>query len=110
MQRDCTREAGAPLYVTENGAAFDDQVADDGTVHDTDRATYLLAHLDAVSAAIDAGVDVRGYFCWSLLDNFEWAWGYHKRFGLIRVDYNTLERTPKHSALAYRDAIEAAGG
>jgi beta-glucosidase len=108
VQRDYTGAAGVPLYVTENGAAFDDAVAPDGTVPDADRASFLLAHLDAVAAARDAGVDVRGYFYWSLLDNFEWAWGYEKRFGLVRVDYATQERTLKQSALAYRDAIAAA--
>jgi beta-glucosidase len=94
-----------PLYVTENGAAYNDEVADDGAVHDADRVAYLEAHLAAVGDAIAAGVDVRGYFYWSLLDNFEWAWGYAKRFGIVRVDYETLERTPKDSALRYARVI-----
>jgi beta-glucosidase len=98
------------MYVTENGAAFEDAVADDGSVADAERASFLVAHLDAVADAIEAGADVRGYFYWSLLDNFEWAWGYEKRFGLVRVDYATQARTLKHSALAYRDAIAAARG
>ncbi|WP_167051359.1 GH1 family beta-glucosidase [Salinibacterium sp. ZJ77] len=110
VQRDYTGRLGVPLYVTENGAAFDDQVSADGAVHDAHRVSFVLEHLDAVSAAIDAGIDVRGYFYWSLLDNFEWAWGYHKRFGLIRVDYDTLERTLKESALAFRDAIAGVRG
>jgi beta-glucosidase len=108
LQREYTGPAGIPMYVTENGAAFDDVVAADGSVPDADRASFLLAHLDAVAAAREAGADVRGYFYWSLLDNFEWAWGYEKRFGLVRVDYATQTRTLKHSALAYRDAIAAA--
>ncbi|AYF96909.1 GH1 family beta-glucosidase [Protaetiibacter intestinalis] len=108
VSRDYTGPAGIPVYVTENGAAFDDVVAEDGSVPDADRVAFLQAHLDAVSEARWRGVDVRGYFYWSLLDNFEWAWGYEKRFGLVRVDYDTQQRTLKDSALAYRDAIAAA--
>ncbi|MFT4285105.1 MAG: GH1 family beta-glucosidase [Protaetiibacter sp.] len=108
LQRDYTGPAGVPMFVTENGAAFDDVVAADGSVPDADRVAFLQAHLDAVSEARWRGVDVRGYFYWSLLDNFEWAWGYEKRFGLVRVDYDTQQRTLKDSALAYRDAIAAA--
>ncbi|MBD5786279.1 beta-glucosidase [Cellulosimicrobium terreum] len=95
-----------PLMVTENGAAFDDEVTvgADGTprVHDDRRVAYLHDHVDAVGAAVDAGADVRGYFAWSLLDNFEWGYGYDRRFGIIRVDYDTLERTWKDSAHWYR--------
>jgi beta-glucosidase len=90
------------LMVTENGAAFDDEVAPDGAVHDPLRVAYLHDHIDAVGAARDAGADVRGYFAWSLMDNFEWSYGYSKRFGIIRVDYDTLERTWKDSAHWYR--------
>jgi beta-glucosidase len=93
------------LSVTENGAAYNDVVADDGVVHDADRTEFLRLHLDAILDAIDEGVNVYGYFYWSLMDNYEWAWGYHKRFGLVRVDYDTLERTPKHSALEYKRII-----
>jgi beta-glucosidase len=93
-----------PIYITENGAAFDDPV-EDGAVHDARRIAYLDAHLRAVHAAIHAGVDVRGYFQWSLMDNFEWSQGYHKRFGMVHVDYDTLARTPKDSAFWYRDVI-----
>ncbi|WP_066043335.1 glycoside hydrolase family 1 protein [Herbiconiux solani] len=99
-----------PLYVTENGAAYDDTVSPDGAVHDELRTRYILDHIAAVSAAIQDGADVRGYFVWSLLDNFEWAWGYGKRFGIVRVDYDTLERTPKDSALTYAGLIEAVRG
>jgi len=92
-----------PLMITENGAAFADEVAPDGRIHDERRVTYLHDHLEAVGVAIDAGADVRGYFVWSLLDNFEWAYGYSKRFGIIRVDFDTLERTWKDSAFWYRE-------
>jgi beta-glucosidase len=97
------------LMITENGAAFDDVVADDGAVHDTDRISYLHGHLGAAHDAIAAGVDLRGYFVWSLMDNFEWAWGYSKRFGIVRVDYPTGERLVKDSARWYRDVIAAGG-
>jgi beta-glucosidase len=93
------------LYVTENGAAYDDIVEADGRVHDADRAEYLRTHLGAIQDAIDDGVEVKGYFYWSLMDNFEWAWGYDKRFGLVRVDYDTQERTLKDSAIEYARII-----
>jgi beta-glucosidase len=93
-----------PLMVTENGAAFDD-VVEDGRVRDERRITYLRDHIAAVERACDAGADVRGYFAWSLLDNFEWAYGYSKRFGLVHVDYETGKRTWKDSAHWYRDTI-----
>jgi beta-glucosidase len=103
-----------PLYVTENGAAYDDTVTEgtDGreAVHDAQRTQYILDHIQAVSDAIADGADVRGYFVWSLLDNYEWAWGYGKRFGIVRVDYDTLVRTPKDSALAYAEVIAGAAG
>ncbi len=94
-----------PLMVTENGAAFYDTVGDDGQVHDADRVAYLHAHIDEVGRAIDAGADVRGYFLWSLLDNFEWSWGYDRRFGIIRVDYDTQQRTVKDSGRWYSRLI-----
>jgi beta-glucosidase len=93
---------GQPLMVTENGAAFYDVVSADGAIHDDDRVDYLHRHIDAVGKAMDAGADVRGYFVWSLLDNFEWGWGYDRRFGIIRVDYDTLLRTWKDSAHWYK--------
>ncbi|WP_322937083.1 GH1 family beta-glucosidase [Nocardioides bizhenqiangii] len=92
-----------PIYITENGAAYDDAVSPDGSVHDPERWGYIGSHLRAVHAAMAAGVDVRGYFAWSLLDNFEWAFGYGQRFGIVHVDYETLRRTPKTSALRYAD-------
>ncbi len=98
-----------PLVITENGAAFDDEVSvdDDGRprVHDPRRVAYLHDHVAAVGAALDAGADVRGYIAWSLLDNFEWGWGYTKRFGIVRVDYETLERVWKDSAHWYRRLV-----
>ncbi|PWD50625.1 beta-glucosidase [Serinibacter arcticus] len=103
---DLTRRYPAlPTMVTENGAAFEDEVSADGRVHDPRRVSYLHDHVAAVDAAREAGADVRGYFAWSLLDNFEWAWGYERRFGIIRVDYSTLERTWKDSAHWYRRLI-----
>ncbi|SEB45251.1 beta-glucosidase [Paramicrobacterium humi] len=90
-----------PLYVTENGAAYEDVVSPDGHVHDAERTAYIRDHIQAVSDAIADGADVRGYFVWSLLDNFEWSWGYDKRFGIVRVDYDTFERTVKDSGLEY---------
>ena len=80
---------GLPLMITENGAAFPTTVDADGRVRDADRIAYLEGHIAAVRRAIAAGVDVRGYFVWSLLDNFEWAHGYSKRFGIVHVDYAT---------------------
>ena len=99
------RYPGLPMMITENGAAFDDALAPDGRIHDDARVDYLRRHVDAVAHAMDAGADVRGYFVWSLLDNFEWAYGFSRRFGVIRVDYDTLERTWKDSAYFYRDLV-----
>jgi beta-glucosidase len=99
LHEDYAGPAGVMLHVTENGAAFDDVVEADGSVDDRARVEYVRAHLGAVLDAVDAGAPVGGYFYWSLLDNFEWAWGYEKRFGIVRVDYDTQERTPKASAL-----------
>ncbi|GAB3965195.1 GH1 family beta-glucosidase [Actinoallomurus acanthiterrae] len=96
---------GVPLMITENGAAFDDRVDADGRVRDQRRIDYLRDHFAAVGRARAAGADVRGYFVWSLLDNFEWAYGYSKRFGIVHVDYATQKRTWKDSAHWYRDVI-----
>ncbi len=100
---------GLPLVITENGAAFDDVVEASGAIHDRERVDFLREHVAAVHAAIEQGADVRGYIVWSLLDNFEWSFGYDKRFGLVHVDYDTLERRPKDSASWYRDVIAANG-
>jgi beta-glucosidase len=94
------------LMVTENGAAFPDEVQHDGRIHDRERTAYLDEHIRAVRAAIAAGVPVTGYLVWSLLDNFEWAEGYSVRFGLVHVDFGTQRRTPKDSATWYRDQIK----
>jgi beta-glucosidase len=101
---------GVPLYVTENGAAFADQPDEQGYVHDVDRVAYIEDHLAAVAVARREGADLRGYFVWSLFDNFEWAYGYDKRFGIVRVDFETLQRTPKHSAQWYTETIRRVRG
>jgi beta-glucosidase len=101
------REApGLEIMVTENGAAFPDVVDGEGRIVDTDRIDYLRTHLAAVHAAIEAGAPVVGYYVWSLMDNFEWAWGFSKRFGIVHVDYETQVRTLKDSARFYADVIE----
>jgi beta-glucosidase len=92
-----------PIYITENGVSCDD------TLEDHDRIGFLAAHLRAAHRALADGVDLRGYFVWSLLDNFEWALGYDKRFGLVRVDYDTLERTPRASAGWFKDVVARNG-
>ena len=89
------------IYVTENGAAYSTGPDEDGVVRDVKRQSYLERHVQACEAAIDQGVPLDGYFAWSLLDNFEWAFGYEKRFGLVYVDYETQKRTPKESARWY---------
>ena len=99
---------GLPIVITENGAAFEDKVEDDGSILDVDRTAYLASHILAVQDARNQGADIRGYLAWSLLDNFEWSYGYVKRFGIIRVDYDTLVRTPKQSALWFRDTAAKA--
>jgi len=96
-----------PVYITENGCSVRDEVAADGTVDDQPRISYLDGHLRALHAAMTAGVDVRGYFIWSLMDNFEWSEGFHQRFGLVHVDFETQRRTPKASFAWYRDFIAA---
>jgi beta-glucosidase len=104
------RYGNVPLYITENGAAFfDAPTVEDGKVEDPLRVSYLRQHIRAVRNAIREGVDIRGYFVWSLLDNFEWALGYSKRFGIVHVDYATLKRTPKMSASYYAQVIESNG-
>jgi beta-glucosidase len=109
LQRVAREYPAVPLYITENGAAFHDEVASDGSVNDVDRCEYLDAHLRACQEAINAGVPLRGYFAWSLLDNFEWSWGYTRRFGLVYVDYLNQRRTPKASAHWYSGVIRRHG-
>jgi len=98
-----------PLFITENGAAYKDKLNDKGTVEDHDRVDYIKLHLEACHKAINEGVNLQGYYVWSLFDNFEWAFGYDKRFGIVYIDYETLERIPKKSALWYKDVIKNNG-
>lgn len=98
-----------PIYITENGAAYDDGISDDGQVHDHRRIDYLNDHLAVLKSAIARGADVRGYMQWSLMDNFEWAVGYAKRFGIVHVDYQSQVRTIKDSGHWYREMIKARG-
>jgi beta-glucosidase len=104
------RYGNPELYVTENGACYDDQLPASGVVLDNDRIAYLRDHLAAVRHALAAGVKLRGYFVWSLLDNFEWAEGYSRRFGVIYVDFKTLKRTPKASYHWFADFIKSYQG
>lgn len=105
---DLKENYGNPVvYVTENGAAYPEPDQVDGTLEDLDRISYLRRHIAEVHRAIEDGADVRGYFVWSLLDNFEWAEGYEKRFGIVHVDFETLERTPKRSFHWFGDVIRA---
>ena len=103
------RYGGVPLYITENGAAFDDPPVTGGGLDDPLRVAYYREHLRAAHRAIELGVDLRGYFAWSLLDNFEWGHGYSKRFGLYHVDFGTQKRTPKSSARFYGEVIRSRG-
>ncbi|WP_243387295.1 GH1 family beta-glucosidase [Bacillus kexueae] len=98
-----------PLYITENGAAFKDGLNSEGTVEDDNRVDYIRDHLAASHKAIQQGVNLKGYYVWSLFDNFEWAFGYDKRFGIVYVDYETLERIPKKSAHWYKETIQNNG-
>jgi beta-glucosidase len=98
------------MYVTENGAAFGDVRVHDGQVHDPERTSYLETYIDAMARAVADGAPVKGYFVWSFLDNFEWGHGYSKRFGLVYVDYPTLERVPKDSFHWYRGLIASRQG
>lgn len=94
-----------PIYITENGAAYQDEVSPDGKIHDLRRLDYLRQHFIQARLAMQDGVDIRGYFVWSLLDNFEWGHGYTKRFGIVRVDYETQQRTIKDSGEWYSRVI-----
>ena len=95
------------LYVTENGSAYPDVVRPDGTVDDPERQDYLERHLAACASAVRRGAPLAGYFAWSLLDNFEWAYGYDKRFGLVHVDYRTQVRTIKGTGYRYAHIVRA---
>ena len=103
------RDYGPEIYITENGCAFEDILTPDNKVHDDRRTAYLRGHLNACHRAIRDGVKLRGYFVWSLMDNFEWAWGYTRRFGIVYVDYDEQTRILKDSARWYREAIAQNG-
>lgn len=106
VKRVCEDYGAMPIYITENGGAFDDVVKADGSIDDTARIALLSGYLEALSRAISDGYPVKGYMVWSLLDNFEWAHGYAKRFGIVHVDFKTLKRTPKASYHWYKRLIE----
>lgn len=92
-----SRQPDLPLYITENGAAYDDTLLDNGDIPDEERRDYLDKHLTACVEAVSLGLPLKGYFLWSLMDNFEWSWGYTKRFGIVHVNYDTQDRTIKRS-------------
>ena len=96
-----------PLYITENGAAFDDKVTEDNKVHDIERINFVKAHLKVIQRFIEDGGNLKGYYLWSLMDNFEWSFGYSKRFGMVYVNYDTQERIMKDSALWYKEVINS---
>jgi beta-glucosidase len=100
---------GLPIYITENGYARPDTVGPDGRVHDRERIHYIRKHLEVCADLIKEGVNLKGYFAWSFIDNFEWAYGYTKRFGIVHVDFTTQKRTPKDSAYFFRDVIAGYG-
>jgi beta-glucosidase len=100
---------GLPLFVTENGYANADIVSPDGRVHDKPRIEYLKKHLAVCARALRENINLKGYFVWSFMDNFEWAMGYTKRFGIVYIDYATQERIPKDSAYFFRDTIAGYG-
>ena len=102
-----TKYGNLPVYIAENGAAYDDVVSPDGQVHDAERVEFLRDHLKAVAQAAADGCNVKGYLCWSLLDNFEWGFGLEKRFGIVRVDYDTLKRTPKDSYRFFSEVVKS---
>jgi beta-glucosidase len=109
LTRFHTEYSPKAIYITENGASFDDVVAADGQVHDERRTAYLEAHFAAAHRAIQEGVPLKGYFVWSFMDNFEWAWGYTKRFGIVYVDYPTQKRILKDSGAWYSRVVRANG-
>ena len=98
-----------PVIISENGLSTSDYISPDGKIHDTLRIDFTNAYLNELGKSIQDGADIRGYFHWSILDNFEWARGYTERFGLVHVDYTNLKRTPKDSAYWYRDVIKNNG-
>lgn len=95
-----------PIYITENGAAFEDTVLEDGSINDVDRVEYLEEHIRTVSHMNQKGLNIAGYYLWSFMDNFEWAFGYDRRFGIVHIDFETLKRTPKASFYRYKEIVE----
>jgi beta-glucosidase len=107
---DLKNNFGNPVvFVTENGTALEDTPDEEGFVADWGRVSYYRSHLQAVHSAIQQGANVKGYYAWSLMDNFEWSSGYRPHFGIVRVDYQTLKRTPKQSAWWYSQVITQNG-
>ena len=104
--RFLTERYHLPFYISENGTAMPDVLSDDGRIHDNDRIEFLSAYLAELERAADDGIDIRGYFLWSFMDNFEWAKGYRPRFGIVYTDYETMKRIPKDSAYWYKEYIE----
>ncbi len=102
-----SKDYGRPIYITENGCSYDDGPGADGSVHDQRRVDYLEGYIGQVGGALGEGADVRGYYLWSFIDNFEWAFGYTQRFGIVHCDFTTLKRTVKDSGYWYRDMIRA---
>ncbi len=109
LLKKLARDYGLPMYITENGAAYPDQLSADGAVHDALRVAYYQSHLAACHRAMAEGVPLKGYFAWSLLDNFEWGQGYERRFGLVHVDYATQKRTLKDSGIWYAQCVDSNG-
>jgi beta-glucosidase len=101
------KDYGKPMFMTENGCSYDDGPGADGKVHDQRRVDYLRGYIGQVGRALDEGADMRGYYLWSFIDNFEWAFGFSQRFGIVHVDFDTLKRTVKDSGYLYRDIIAA---
>jgi beta-glucosidase len=106
LKRVAAEYTQLPIYITENGITLDDYVSPTGEVNDPDRIDYLNGYINAVGRAVEDGIDVSGYFAWSFMDNFEWAEGYSKRFGLVYVDFASQKRTPKSSAKWYSALIQ----
>ncbi|HEY9639320.1 MAG TPA: family 1 glycosylhydrolase, partial [Coleofasciculaceae cyanobacterium] len=94
-----------PIFISENGCAVEDEVNERGQIEDSDRILYLRQYLKSAHRAVSEGYPLQGYFVWSLMDNFEWSWGYDRRFGLVRVDFPSQTRTPKASAEWYAECI-----
>ena len=104
---DLKNNYGNPnIYLTENGAAYPDKIDENGEINDDDRIDYFKKYLNAVHKAINDGAKVKSYFAWTFMDNFEWALGFEKRFGIVHVDFKTLKRTPKKSYFFFKDLVE----